>query len=318
MTLTNPFQPPEVDQEEPEGASERPYTPAEGLDPEAPYGYTIDRKTGDRRPKKRAGRVRLAPKPDEADQPAESGAPKAEREPDRAPGKVHPQNKRRGRAPRAAKPPPEPMAPFRAGPIAKAVNRLYLRAGKLLRVWDEEIGAAVISMTRKELDEQGQPDPEDVTVGEAWEEVARLNPRIRALLMKLISGGAWSQLFMVHAPLLLAVLMKESVARRLPLMRLLGAFLDDSTDEVRPEPAPGGMPANLFAGLTQDDLMQAASAFQAFMPGPMPTGMNGFATHVGRTPETTRAATAEDFGLDDWPGHVTAAEHAAEDHDAAA
>lgn len=308
MTLANPFQPPEVDQEETEEASERPYTPAPGLDPEAPYGWTIDPKTKERRPKKRAGRVRLAPKPEEvepADQPAESGAPKAEREPDRVPGKVHPQTKRRGRAPRAAKPPPEPMAPFRAGPIAKAVNRLYLRAGKLLRVWDEEIGTAVISMTRKELTDTGEPDPEDITVGEAWEEVARLNPRIRAMLMKLISGGAWSQLFMVHAPLLLAILMKESVARRLPLMRLLGAFLDDSADSVTSEQtagAPAGMPAGLFAGLTQDDLMQAASAFQAFMPGAagaMPEGMNGFAMHVGRTPETTRAATAEDLDLGD-------------------
>lgn len=298
MTLENPFQPPEIEQEVPEEAPERPYTPAEGLDPEAPYGWTIDRKTGDKRPKKRAGRVKII-KPDETgqdEQPA-SGPARSEREPDRVPGRVRPEPKRRGRAPRTPKPPPEPLPPFRTGPIAKAVNRLYLRAGKLVRAMDPDIGTAIISMTRKELDEDGKPIEEDLTVGEAWEEVARLNPRIRAMLMKLISGNAWSQLVMVHAPLLLAIMMKESIARRIPLMNMMASFLNDDEGEAAGEGPAGG----LLSGLTQEDIAQAMSAFHQFMPGAaanMPPGMNGYASVMERN-GTQRPATAEDFGLGD-------------------
>ncbi len=303
MTLEPPFQPPEVDQEEAEETAEetaeRPYTPAEGLDPEAPYGWTIDRATGVKRPKKRAGRVKITPQNDEPE-PATAGAPRAEREPDRVPGRVRPESKKRGRGTRqrTPKPPPEPLPSFRAGPIAKAVNKLYLRAGKLVRAMDPDIGTAIISMTRKELDEEGRPIDDDVTVGEAWEEIARLNPRIRAMLMKLISGGAWSQLFMVHAPLLLAILMKESIARRLPLMSMLASFFNDDEGE----PANAGPASGLLAGLTQEDVAQAMAAFNQFMPGAaanMPPNINGYSWHVGRTPEQTRAATAEDFGLGD-------------------
>jgi hypothetical protein len=293
MTLENPFQAPEIDQEEPEEAPERPYTPAEGLDPEAPYGWTIDRKTGTRRPKKRAGRVKIH----QENEPVEPIEPKPEREPDRVPGRVRPETKRRGRPPRAPKPAPEPLPVFRAGPIAKSVNRLYLRAGKLVRAMDPDIGTAIISMTRKELDEEGKPIEDDITVGEAWEEVARLNPRIRAMLMKLISGGAWSQLVMVHTPLLLALMMKESIARRLPLMNMLTSFLSDDEGE----PAAAGSAGGLFTGLTQDDIAQAMAAFNQFMPGAashMPPEMNGYASVMERN-GTQRPATAEDFGLGD-------------------
>lgn len=302
--LSNPFQAPEAPDvpvtEETETDTERPYTPAEGLDPEAPYGWTIDRSTGVKRPKKRAGRVKITPPQNADTEPAEPA--RTEREPDRVPGRVRPEPSKRGRRgtsrPRAPRPAPEPLPAFRAGPIAKAVNRLYLRAGKLVRAMDPDIGTAIISMTRKETDEEGRPVEDDITVGEAWEEVARLNPRIRAILMRLISGGAWSQLLMVHAPLLLAILMKESIARRLPLMNMLASFLNDDEDE----PAAGGPAGGLLAGLTQEDVAQAMAAFQQFMPGAaanMPDGMNGYAVHVGRVPEQTRAATAEDFGLGD-------------------
>lgn len=300
MTLESPFQPPDLDQEEAEETAERPYTPAEGLDPQAPYGWTIDRATGLKRPKKRAGRVKITPQTDDTEPPA-AGAPRAEREPDRVPGLVHPTPKKRrrgGTRQRTPKAAPEPLPAFRAGPIAKAVNKLYLRAGKLVRAMDQDIGTAIISMTRKELDEEGQPVEDDVTVGEAWEEVARLNPRIRAAIMKLISGGAWSQLAMVHAPLLLAILMKESIARRLPLMNMLTSFLNDDEGET----ADAGPASGFMAGLTPEDVAQAMAAFNQFMSGAasaMPPGANGYAVHVGRTPEQTRAATAEDFGLGD-------------------
>lgn len=299
MTLQNPFQPVALaepadvpDQAEQE-ESERPYTPAEGLDPEAPYGYTIDRKTGQKRPRKRAGRAATV-NPAPATGPE---TPAAEREPDRVPGKVKPpEPRRRGRPPKV-KPEPEPLPVFRAGPIAKAVNKLYLRAGKLVRAMDPDIGTAIISMTRAESED-------DATVGEAWEEVARLNPRIRAILLKLITGGAWSQLFMVHAPLLLAILLKERVAKRLPLMGLLSSFLNDDEDE----PAAAGPAGGLLAGLTQEDIQEAMAAFNQFMPGAASPWFPPTAPDVGlsdayltgRQPMPSREAVAEDLlGGDD-------------------
>lgn len=83
----------------------------------------------------------------------------------------------------------------------------------MIRVADADIGQALIDITRKD-------DPEDVTVGEAWEQLARANPRIRRFLLRLIAGGAVGQLFMCHAPVLMAVLMKESVRKHIPFPRL--------------------------------------------------------------------------------------------------
>lgn len=236
------------------------------LDPDenAPLGYVIDRATGERRPKKKAGR------------PTKASAPRAEprqdtdRPPDLVPGRIKPESKaRRGRPPREQAP-EEPIAPFRAGPIAKGINRLYRKAGKILSVWDREIGRAVIECTRKDTDpDTGEPDPEDTTVGEAWEEIARVYPRIRRVLLKLIEGGAWGQLLMAHAPILLAILMKESIIKHLPMGRLLAAFVDDSEDGDDWAPEAGGQPdvAGMFASLTQEDLAQAAAVFSQFGQG---------------------------------------------------
>jgi hypothetical protein len=116
---------------------------------------------------------------------------------------------------------------------------------------DPEIGAAIIDITRKE-------DDEDVTVGEAWEEIARTNPRIRAFLMKMISGGAWGQLFMCHAPIVLAVLMKESVRKHIPFPRLAEAFL--TPDEDGEAPADG----TVADGLTMPDMGQMMAMAQQF------------------------------------------------------
>ena len=66
------------------------------------------------------------------------------------------------------------------------MNRLYARVGRIVRVMDPVIGQAIIETTSKEAESE-------VTVGEAWEELARTNPRIRRVLLKLISGGAWGR-----------------------------------------------------------------------------------------------------------------------------
>jgi hypothetical protein len=104
---------------------------------------------------------------------------------------------------------------------------------------------------------------------------------------------------MVHAPLLLAILMKESIARRLPLMNMLASFLSD--DEDAPSTGTETSAGGLFSSLTQEDVAQAMAAFNQFMPGAashMPPGMNGYASVMDRN-GTQRPATAEDFGLGD-------------------
>lgn len=290
--LRNPFQAPEAPDvpvtdedagtEEPQ---ERIYTPAEGLDPEAPYGYTIDRKTGEKRPRKRAGRgVRVV----KVEEPPPAGAPKAEREPDRVPGRVKPESKERRTRTRTAKPEPEPLPPFRTGPIAKGVNKLYLRAGKILKVMDSDLGVAVISMTKPEYDEQGERVEGDTTVGEAWEAVAQVNPRIRRVLLRLIEGGGWAALFWAHAPLLLAIMMKESVARRIPLARLLAVFINDEEEEQ----APAGSVGGLLGGFSQEDIAQAMAMMSSM---PMPD----WPSSPVRQPMPARTAVYEDIPLPD-------------------
>lgn len=277
--------------------AERPYTPAEGLDPEAPYGWTIDRKTGTKRPRKRAGRgVRVV----KVEEPAAEAPRQPDREPDRVPGRVTPEVKRtrtRARRERAERVESEPMPPFRAGPIAKGMNKLYLRAGKILKAMDRDLGIAVIEMTKAEYDEEQNRVEGDLTVGEAWEAVAQVNPRIRRVLLRFIEGGAWGALFWAHVPLLMAIMMKERVARRIPFARLAAAFLndDDAGDDAQ-APGMGG----LLAGLTQEDMQQAAAMFSQFMPGAasaMPPGMAGYATVRDRN--GVRPATVEDLGFGD-------------------
>lgn len=235
-------------------------TPDEmGPDDQAPFGYTIDKATGEKRAKLRPGKQPGTPakKAPAADEPPVDPAT------DRAPGSVRAKRSRlygggtirRGRAP---KPDPEPLPPFRAGPIAKGVNKIYARAGRILRALDHDLGTAVILTTRKESED-------DVTVGEAWEEVARTNDRIRAFLLKVISGGAWGQLVMAHAPIALAMLMKDSVRKRLPLTRLAEAFFEPADGDE--DQADAGDAGPTVAGMNLADLQQLGELAQNLMAG---------------------------------------------------
>jgi len=267
-------------------------------DAQAPYGYTIDRRTGQRRPKRRAGRPK-ADEPEQGDEPAETAptygrspdvdalksGDKIDREADRTPNRP-PRGRRarlKARADRAPKSEPD-VPPFRAGPIAKGVNRLYARAGKFIRVLDPEIGTALIEVTRKEADD-------DVTVGEAWEEIAKVNPRIRAFLLKIISGGAWGQLIVVHGPILLAVIMKDAVRKHIPFGKLIGAMLSDDDD---------GTPSDIsiaLGGLQQGDVNQMANMVNG-MAAQM--GMGGFDMGAMlRGMGVPRVPTADPAGGDD-------------------
>jgi hypothetical protein len=221
---------------------------------EAPYGWTRDESTGEMRPKKSPGRPRKSPSLDdlkvrkEADAAAEAEAPAVDRPP------AAPKGRRRSRAGKGAGPdrpaPPVPQHLRSEGAIAKGVNQLYRKAGKLVRVMDQDVGQALIDITRAE-------DPEDVTVGDAWEQLARTNPRVKAFLMRALAGGAWSGLVAVHAPVLMALLMKDAIRKRIPFARLAMAMVDDSDGE--PAPAEG----TPMGGLRPEDMAAMMAMAQA-------------------------------------------------------
>ena len=230
-----------------------------GPDESAPYGYTVDRETGQKRAKKAAGRPRAG-----QDVPESTGSPEdvrslppVERTKDREPGTGIVKGKMR-----RPKPVPEDIPPFRAGPIAKGMNRLYLKVGKIVRGFDPEVGQAMIDATKKESDE-------DVTVGEAWEELAKVNPRVRRVLLKLITGGAWGQLFMAHAPILLAVIMKPAIISHIPFAKVIESMAEPDEDTA---PGEGGLPGGMTAA-DADEVMSMAKAQMSKMGFDLPDEM---------------------------------------------
>ena len=237
-------------------AQARPVPEPEAADP-APYGWTVDERTGEERPKKSPGRPRKSPSlEDLKERKAADPAPAAEQPAgDRPPAAPSRRGRRRAGASAASEPKPAPPIPqkYRAeGSIAKGVNQLYRKAGKLVRVMDPDIGQALIDITRAE-------DPDDVTVGDAWETLARSNPRVRAFLLRLLAGGAWSGIVAVHGPVLMALLMKDAIRSRIPFGRLFVAMADDSEDSAAP--AEG----TIMGGLKPEDMaqMQAMAAAMA-------------------------------------------------------
>ena len=221
-------------------------------------------------PRRRRSKAAAAPPP-----PVEElKAAAKEKDEDRAPAAP----RRRGRPPGSKNRPreeAEPAPPFRAGPIARGVNRMYRKAGRMIKVMDPEIGAAIIDATTKDVD-----DEDDITVGEAWEEVARTNPRIRKFLLKLIAGGAYGSLFMCHAPILLAIMMKPAISRHIPFFKLVEALLSDEEDD---EEDGGGL-GQMFGDLRPEDMAQMMAMVQA----------SPLAAMLGRMPAMPRQPAAED------------------------
>lgn len=211
-----------------------------------------------------------------ADTPApEELAPIDRSAPDREPG-TRPARRRTGRRRTGlgAEKPPADVPPFKAGPIAKGMNRLYAKAGRLVRMANPMLGEAILSTTRKESDD-------DETVGEAWEALAQVSPVWRARLLKLVTGGAAGRVLMAHLPILLAVLMLDPVQKRMPFGRILEVLLGGDD-----EPAPatsadtGPQPdfEQMMAMATQmmgPAMFQRAAAAAARIPTPddyMPGG----------------------------------------------
>src|SRR6478672_9822675 len=170
---------------------------------EAPYGWTTDPATGERRPKKTAGRPRKPPPIEElkaakaAETPGEgaTGAP-AGPAADRAPSP--------GKRKKVGQPGSADIPQHRPGLITKGMNKRYRQIGKLIRGLDRDIGQALILMAENTSDE---PD-EDTSVGACWDEVARVNPRVRKFCLSVIQGGAYGALVMAHAPLGVAIALK--------------------------------------------------------------------------------------------------------------
>jgi hypothetical protein len=275
-----------------EPATTAPNQPGQpGFDPElstdeAPYGWLQEKHgsaKGTWRPRKLRGapsaRVRRGLGADGTPALEDLKAAHHRRKPgaDRPPG--HPQGRRRPRRPDDG----SDLPPYKEGVITTGVNRLYARAGKIYKTWDIEVGEAILATTRKEA-------PDDMTVGEAWDQVAKTNPRIRRFWMKAIAGGAWGALFYAHAPILLALLMKDAIRRRLPLANLAQAIF---------EPADDGQPseATKATGLGPEDLQQMMEVSARIMqqmglipPGRAPNQPRGPATVIitdpnGQQPE---------------------------------
>lgn len=241
-------------------------------DENAPHGYLID-KDGNRRPKMRPGRqkkdapakapIGTSPSLDELKALKDAQAPKQQPKKEDVAPQPHTRKGPGALKASVAKMTAEPKTPFRAGPIAKGVNRIYKKAGKIIGIWDPKVGKALILCTQKD-------DEDDTSVGEAWEELARVNPRIRGFLERLIQGGAWTALFYAHTPFLLAIMMKDSIQSRIPLARVVTSFMADQDDEDQDDGDGPGLPgplAGLMGDLQPGDMAQMMQMVQGMMGG---------------------------------------------------
>lgn len=237
----------------------RPVQESPPVEEEAPYGWMTDPVTGDRRPKKRPGRRSKTAKVPVGPSPAIEQLQALGSLPDDA------EDTAPGAPPKGRKKPAmrtEALPPFRAGVIAKGMNKLYRKAGRIVRIWDYELGGAIIASATRAADDD---DDDDTTVGEAWEAVAKSNPRIRAFLLKLMVGGAWSALFTAHLPIFMAIAMKESVRSRIPFLQLAETLL---TDEPEGGAGGGAVPsglAQMMGGINPDDMAQMMAMAQGLM-----------------------------------------------------
>ena len=196
-------------------------------------------------PKKALGRPRKPPPVEElkaarvaADEQAQAAGGVQDRPEDRAPARL------KGKRPQAA--PGEPGKPdgvpqHRPGVITKGVNKLYRRAGKFIRALDREVGQAFIEAASNTADVDGEDD----SVGAAWDEVCRTNPRIRRFVLKVIAGGAWGSLMWAHSPIFLAIALKLFKDNPGLLGKLIRAMAEPDEDASDGEKAEALTPGDL-------------------------------------------------------------------------
>jgi len=263
---------------------------------EAPYGYKADGSV-----KKAPGRPRRSPSVDELKTPEAEPAVSAEGEgdpvaqpaagppSDRAPDEgKRTVRKAKGVVSR------ETVPAYKAGIITSGVNRLYRRAGKIVRAMDRDIGTAILESARNTAD-PGEPDD---SVGAAWDELCKTNPRIRKFVMKCLAGGAWGQLVMAHAPIAMAIIMKPAIFRLIPFQSLISSMAEPDEDTPAGEGGlPGGMTAadaNQMADLARRQMaamgMNVPPEVTAQMQA-MAEGMMG----PGPAPDVSRETSASAF-----------------------
>lgn len=227
---------------------------------EAPYGWTPDG-AGGMRPKKSPGRPRKSPSLDDLKARREAEPPGAPDSPsgagDRPPAALKGRRRRAGSPREEPRPaPPVPQAYRYEGGLAKGINRLYRKAGKIaIALGVEPEGRALVEMTRVE-------DADDITVGDAWEQLCRTNPRVRAIWLRLLAGSAAGQVFMAHLPVLIAFLMRDGVRQRVPFGRLIAAM--SQGEEEGASPGEGeGEPGTPFGAPSSQDMAAMMAMAQA-------------------------------------------------------
>lgn len=193
-----------------------------------PEGYIRDPKTKEIRPRKRRGRRAgtAAPRPET---PLERGEDEK------------PDSKARGKR-------KQPVPRYQKGVVAAGMTKLYKRTGRIVKAIDRPIGIAIVECA------------EDC--GEAWDELARTNPNVRRTLMKLISGGAWGAVIMAHAPIAMAIIMKDGIRKHIPFMRLIEGVMEDANEGDDDEGIGG-----LLKGMTREDMQQMMNVAQGMMGG---------------------------------------------------
>lgn len=239
-----------------------PVPEADAPSDDAPYGWMTDPVTGQTRPRKRPGRRSKNAKLPGGKSPALEELQALGSLPDE-PEDTAPAPPPKGRRKAMMK---AELPPFRAGVISKGVNRLYRRAGRIIRLFDQDVGTAVIACTMTDPD-----DDEDLTVGEAWENLAKTNPRIRAFALRIIQGGAWGGLFTAHLPILMAIAMKDGIRERIPFMAIAETLLTDDPQEPGQQPQASGM-SQMMGGINPDDVAQMMAMAQGMM-GQMAMGV---------------------------------------------
>lgn len=220
-------------------------------DPAAPYGYRADGVTPKRGPGGRPVRKSPAVEDLKAARAEDGGADLPS--PDRPPAAVKGGRRRRGRPQEESQAPPMP----KLGVIAGGMNRAYRTAGRIAQAMSQpgskgaRAGAALGEMTRK-------ADAEDITVGEAWEHFAASNPRVRAFLLRILSGGAAGELFTAHLPLALVLFMPSGDPAG-PLARVAGAFMA-ADDDGPPQDGNGQGPPGAMSPADMQEMMAFAQA----------------------------------------------------------
>jgi len=207
-------------------------------DPDAPYGYKKDGTPA----KRRGPRI----PEDFQDVPAASTSPDDGEDVPPASHRIPPA--------KPAKPEKEkPKVPaYRKGMFVAPLTKFYERVGRIIKTFDKPTGSAVIDVA------------EDCAI--AWDDLARTKPEVRALLLKLITPGAYAALVYAHLPILVAILMHDNIRKRLPFEKLLPALAKDEDTGVE----------GLLGNISQDDLAAMAQMMQN-----MPFNFNGSAPQPG-------------------------------------